>query len=184
MNKRLTFKSIMNILTRTSDRTVIQFYQLYRGPLLCYIFCRIRDFEEAEDMVQDIFVRLLTYEMKLDEKTVKSFLFTIARNMVIDYFRHFYTKKEKLSYLYDEMETTTARCADVEALYHETMRIYQSGKQQLSPKTRMVYELSFERDMSIDEISRNLSITYNTVECHLFLARRKVRNFVKRALVV
>ena len=174
----------MSTLTITPDRAVVRFYQLYRGPLLCYIFYRIRDFDEAEDMVQDIFVRLLTYELKLDEKTVKSFLFTIARNMVIDYLRHFYTKKEKLSYLYDEIEAATTHSADVETLYHETMQIYQSGKQQLSPKARKVYELSFEQNMTIDEISRNMSITYNTVECHLFLARKTVRNFVRQALAV
>lgn len=175
---------MMSTLTRTPNRAVIQFYELYRGPLLCYIYYRIRDFEDAEDMVQDVFVRLLTYELKLDESTVKSFLFTIARNLVIDYLRHFHTKKEKLSYLYDEMATATTHGADVEALYHETMQIYQSGKQQLSPKARRVYELSFEQNMTIDEISRNMSITYNTVECHLFLARKKVRNFVKQALAV
>lgn len=174
----------MSTLTRIPDRTVMQFYQLYRGPLLCYIYYRVHDFDDAEDMVQDIFVRLLTYEMGLDEKTIKSFLFTIARNMVVDYLRHFYTKKEKLSYMYDEMEMTTAQSADTDTLYHETMRIYQSGKQQLSPKARKVYELSFEQNMTIDEISRTLSITYNTVECHLFLARRKLRNFVKQALAV
>ncbi len=174
----------MNTLTRTPDKAITQYYQLYRGPLLCYFYYRIHDFEEAEDMVQDLFVRLLTYEMKLNETTVKSFLFTIARNMLIDHLRHLYTKREKLSYLFDEMEQATNYSADMETICHETMRIYQSGKQLLSPKARMVYEMSFERDMTIDEISRSMSVAYNTVECHLFLARKKVRNYIRQALAV
>ena len=56
---------MISTLTRTPDRAIIQFYELYRGPLLCYIYYRIRDFDDAEDMVQDVFVRLLTYELKL-----------------------------------------------------------------------------------------------------------------------
>lgn len=175
---------MMSTSTSTPEGAVIQFYRLYRGPLLCYIFYRIRSFEDAEDMVQDVFVRLLTQQMRLDENTIQSFLYTIARNLVVDYLRHFYTKKEKLSYLYEEQERATLHSADAEAIYHETMHIYQQGKQQLSPKARTVYELSFEQNLTIDEISRRLEVTYNTVECHLFLARRKVRNFVRQALAV
>ena len=64
-----------------------------------YITYRITHRYEAEDLTQDIFVRLLDYKQMLRPDTVKSFLVTIARNIVIDYIRRYYKKQEIDSYI-------------------------------------------------------------------------------------
>ncbi len=169
---------------KTSKDIIADSYQKYRGGLLCYIYYRIGDYEVAQDLTQDAFVRLLTYEMKLDANTMKSFLFTIASNLVIDYLRHSYMKREKLSYLYDETDPCASAGADSALNVHEALTVYQHGKETLTPRTRKVYEMSFEQNLSITEISERLEITYNTVECHLFMARKQVRAYVRKALAV
>ncbi len=75
--------------------------------ILTYITYRITHRYEAEDLTQDVFVRLLDYKQMLRPDTVKYFLFTIARNIVIDYIRRYYKKQEIDSYIYDTMSTST-----------------------------------------------------------------------------
>ena len=165
-----------------SNDIIEESYRKYRGGLLYYVYYRLGDYDLAQDLVQDVFVRLLNYEMKLDATTMKSFLFTIARNLVIDHLRRVYTRKEKLSYLFDEADPCSNIGADSRLNVHDVIHAYQHGKARLTPRARKVYEMSFEKNLSINEICRRLDITYNTVECHLFTARRQLREYVRNAL--
>ena len=99
--------SIMETITNTSDNTITNSYKEYHQVILTYITYRITHRYEAEDLTQDVFVRLLDYKQMLRPDTVKYFLFTIARNIVIDYIRRYYKKQEIDSYIYDTMSTFT-----------------------------------------------------------------------------
>lgn len=62
-----------------------QVVQLY-NPLLNYVKKRVRNMEDAEDLTQDVFLKLA----KSDEQQVnnlKSWVYTIARNTITDYYR-------------------------------------------------------------------------------------------------
>ena len=99
--------SIMETTANTSDNIITRSYEEYYQVILTYITYRITHRYEAEDLTQDVFVRLLDYKQMLRPDTVKYFLFTIARNIVIDYIRRYYKKQEIDSYIYDTMSTST-----------------------------------------------------------------------------
>ena len=86
----------METTANTSDNIITRSYEEYYQVILTYITYRITHRYEAEDLTQDVFVRLLDYKQMLRPDTVKYFLFTIARNIVIDYIRRYYKKQEKL----------------------------------------------------------------------------------------
>ena len=71
-----------------------------------YISYKLNGCLEAEDLVQDAFLRLLEYRSMLRPETIRSFLYTIVRNIVIDYLRHQYKKQEVLSSLQDEISNS------------------------------------------------------------------------------
>ena len=77
--------------TTTSDSTNFpDFYQKYRNLVLVFIMSRIPHKYEAEDLVQDVFIRLWENWTFVNKSTVWSLLFTIARNIVIDKIRRHY----------------------------------------------------------------------------------------------
>ena len=80
----------METTANTSDNIITRSYEEYYQVILTYITYRITHRYEAEDLTQDVFVRLLDYKQMLRPDTVKYFLFTIARNIVIDYIRRYY----------------------------------------------------------------------------------------------
>ena len=73
--------------TMTSTQLVADSYASYHRSVYLYIYYRINSKEEAEDLSQDVFLRLMDYKKMLRPDTVKYFIHTIARNLVNDYLR-------------------------------------------------------------------------------------------------
>ena len=65
----------------TSTHITVQFltevYVTYRPLVLRYITGKLNGCPEAEDLVQDAFLRLLEYRSMLRPETVRSFLYTL-----------------------------------------------------------------------------------------------------------
>ena len=56
--------SIMETITNTSDNIITNSYKEYHQVILTYITYRITHRYEAEDLAQEVFVRLLDYKHK------------------------------------------------------------------------------------------------------------------------
>ena len=82
-------------------------YREYHRPVFLYIYYKIGNREEAEDLSQDVFLRLMEYDQMICIDTVKSFIFTIARNLVNDFLRRYYRAQEMTSYMYEYAVTYT-----------------------------------------------------------------------------
>ena len=66
---------------------ISDYYALHRDELLAYASTRLGDTDEAEDLVQNAFLRILTTDKLLSEQTLPALVFTICRNLISDYFR-------------------------------------------------------------------------------------------------
>lgn len=64
-------------MANTFDDIITCSYKEYHQIILNYITYRITHRCEAEDLAQDVFVRLLDYKQMLRPDTVKYFLFTL-----------------------------------------------------------------------------------------------------------
>lgn len=69
-------------------------YRQFYSQLLTFIRSKIRSKEDAEDILQNVFIRVSTNINQLsDNQKLKAWLFTITRNAVIDYYRSSSVKK-------------------------------------------------------------------------------------------
>ena len=113
--------------------------------------------------------------------TVKYFLFTIARNIVTDYIRRYYKKQEIDSYLYDFTATSTNETEENIIVSH-LMEMEQMRLEAMPEQRRLVYALNRFEDKSSPEIATELNLSCRTVENHLFLGRRDMRNFFRSCI--
>ena len=74
----------------TSPQLIADSYERYHFSVYLYIYNKVNNKEEAEDLSQDVFVRLMDYKRMLHPDTVKFFIYTISRNLVNDYLRRYY----------------------------------------------------------------------------------------------
>ena len=153
----------------------------YKFQLLGYINHRINNPDDAEDLVQDTFVRLLECGKMLRDDTVKSFIFTIANNLVVDYLRRYYKKQEIASYMMGSA-ISVVRSVESDVIAGD-LRKHEVLKMSALPiQRKRIYYMSRFMDMSVDEISEKLSLSRRTVENHLFIGRKEVREYIRKCI--
>jgi RNA polymerase sigma factor (sigma-70 family) len=64
--------------------TEIELDRAFRGPLLAYFLKRVKNRNEAEDLTQEVFIRLLNHPDKNNGQTIDGYVFTIAANLLRD----------------------------------------------------------------------------------------------------
>lgn len=146
-----------------------------------FFYLRVKDRMEAEDLTQDLFIKLLDYDKLLRPETVKSFIFTIARNMVIDYYRHFYRRQDAEEYLLKQERNTSYEIE--QKIIVRDIENYESKRLSLFPSQRkMIYSLNRYKEYSVNEIAQEMSISKRTVENHLRLGRKEMREYLLKTL--
>lgn len=171
----------MKTATQPSDCIITRSYEEYHQSILNFIAYRITHRCEAEDLTQDVFMRLLDYKPMLHPETVKYFLYTIARNIVTDYLRRYYKKQEIDSYLYD---TASISSDETEAgiIANDLLAIEQNKLATLPAQRKLIYSLSRFDEKNAVEIADELHLSKRTVENHLLLGRREMRDFFRKCI--
>lgn len=156
-------------------------YKKYQRSVFLYIYYKIGNKEEAEDLVQDVFVRLMDYQQMLRVDTIKHFIFTISRNLLYDYFRHYYKRLEVTSYIYDQRETCTNETEE-QVIARDLLFLEKKKVAQLSEQRRKVYMMTRFENKTLPEVSRILNLSSRTVENHLFASRKMIREYMRQCI--
>ncbi|MCL4366316.1 sigma-70 family RNA polymerase sigma factor [Patescibacteria group bacterium] len=133
-------------------------YRLYFVPVFRYTYLRVQDKQEAEDIVQEVFMKVYkSVENYQDQgKNPLAYFFTIARNKVID----FYRRKKNISL--DEnlviVEQLESRKDNPEELFeqNENARIVNLAIQSLNDTQKEVVILKYINGFDNDQIAKIL----------------------------
>lgn len=171
----------MNTTTNNQRQLIADFYTAYNAELVNFATARLGNREESEDLVQEVFVKLMAFDGMINETTVKAFAFTIASNKIKDVlrrriFRH--RMEESTKYEMELQHSNVERVAE----YHETLSIVNRSIEKLSPACAKVYRMSFFEDMAASDIAETLNVSKRTVEAQLFSSRKQIRRMLKKAM--
>ncbi len=133
--------------------------------------------QEVEEVVQDTFVRAFA---SLDgfrgESSLRSWLFTIARNLVRDRVRS-RTSKYRVVPI-EESHAVTEHDALDAAVSDETERRLGDALERLSPMQREVFTLRVSEGLSYREIAAVVGSTEGAARVHYHNAMRSIREFI------
>lgn len=167
--------------TMTSPQLIADSYERYRSSVYLYIYRKVNNKEEAEDLSQDVFVRLMDYKQMLRPDTVKFFIYAISRNLVNDYLRRYYKKQEVTSYIYDVVKVAHDE-VESGVVANDLLACEKNRVALLPQQRRKIYVMSRFEDKSVTDISEELNLSRRTVENHLFIGRKEVREYLKRCI--
>ena len=165
----------------TSVQLIADSYTSSHRSVYLYICYRINNKEEAEDIAQDVFLRLMDYKQMLRPDTVKFFIYTISRNLVNDYLRRHYKKQEVNSYLYEHTVTYTNE-TESQVITNDLLACEKQKLFTLPLRRRKIYVMSRFEGKSASEISANLQLSPRTIENHLFISRKEIREYMKQCI--
>lgn len=160
-------------LSMNNYLTLTNYYITHRGELLAYVSSRLGNSVEAEDLVQNVFLRLLTSDKMMTDITLPALVYTTARNLIIDFYRrrnHFEAYEHYLKNT-DSTEDSTGSILSIRDITEQLER----GLARVPENCREIYRLHIYGGMKVSEISQRLGEGYKSVEHRLGIARKSVR---------
>ena len=162
------------------NQLISHYYSVHRNELLAYASTRLGDSDEAEDLVQNTYLRILTNDKLLTEQTLPSLVFTICRNLINDYFRRRAFRYEYTHYIQrDGNEYCSMESGFFAADIIESM---ERGLARIPANCREIYKMHILGGMRVSDISQQTGEKYKTVENRLGQARRHMRNYLRAAV--
>lgn len=150
---------------------------IYRNKVFSHALTYVKSYEEAEELTQDIFLKVWSSRHRLPEvEQFKNYLFILGRNQLVSAIR----KKV--------MDTTGEGNDDIaedlllpDRQYElkETYHVIMQGVERLPPQQKAVFTLSRIEQLSHEEIGERLGISKRTVKFHLVLALNSLREFLR-----
>ncbi len=145
----------MNTMTEKEE-----LYREYRDKVRGYVFSKLRDTKDAEDLVSDVFLKICekynTFDA--DRASVSTWIYTITRNTVTDYLRKDRTYSELPEDLPDGDEIDQA------LLRKETLEALGKALGGLDGRSRALIILKYYRKMSLKDIASRMDISYAYVK--------------------
>ena len=153
-----------------SSLTVEQLYDLYATDILRFSYFYLGDRQKAEDVTQDVFIRLITNHPVLEPGHEKSWLLKVALNRCRDHWRSSWVRRMVLGHPAFELfpaPDQIGSLSDQAALAEAVNRLPQEFKE--------VVLLFYYQNFSVSEIASLLSIAEGTVSSRLNRARSRLK---------
>ena len=174
-----TFHELI-VRAKAGDRSAFDaLYRTYMTPVYRYVYIRLRSREDAEDIVQETFMRayrtLDRYEA--NGETFLPYLFTIARNLLINHTK----KKRPAPMMHEEIDrhAGSASASDV-ADSREQSEMIVRAMEALSETEKEVIELKFFGERTYVEIAAILGKREDAVRQRVARALKKLRGQLGR----
>lgn len=161
---------LMKRIKARDEEALSELYDLYKRLLFGMVISIVKKREEAEDVLQEIFVKIWNKAESFDEErgNVYSWIVTLARNKAIDRIRSKgYKTQQKQSVSiheplfslegdkHDPMETT---------IFSDRAELVKRALEQIPEKQSEVIKIAYYRGMTQREISDHLDIPLGTVK--------------------
>lgn len=140
----------------------------YHDSLISFLRQRLRVPEDALDVAQETYIRLLQYQNSTQVRSPSSMLFRIAINVANDLGRADKARHVADQCPVEELELVSEQpSAERELSAAEDLALIREAIAGLPPKCRQVFLLSRVRRMTYPEIARHCGISVKMVEKHI-----------------
>ncbi|MCA0970306.1 RNA polymerase sigma factor SigX [Halobacillus litoralis] len=147
-----------------------ELYDHYHQDLFQYIIYMVKDRNLAEDLVQDVYMKVLkSYDSFDGRSSEKTWLFSIARHVTIDYFRKQKRKRKRILDFFDwgekgeELRDQARMPEEVAVLNDEMQQVYRA-LDDCTLDQRSVIILRYIQGMSIQEAAEVLEWSESKVK--------------------
>lgn len=149
--------------------TISEIWKSYNRDLHLFIISKVKDLTIADDLLQETFIKIHTKLNTLqDEAKIKPWIFTIARNTVMDYFR---THKHIIPL--GEIENFDNEQEDI-LLDHSIEDCLRNIMIQLPKKYREPLFLHDIKGMKQADISKQLQLPLSTIKSQIQRGRKQI----------
>ena len=146
--------------------------KLHSDKLYGFALGFLRNEEDANDIVQDVFEKLWIHRKSIEFGKAKSWMFTCAHNAMLNFLR----KKQRIQLMCDEkLPESLPRTINL----FESNEVVNRAVSILPPVQKSVILLRDLEGYSYEEIGKILELSDSQVKVYLFRARNKIKKQLK-----
>lgn len=148
-------------------------YAEFKEKVARYVHGKIANIHDAEDIVSDVFVKVLNRISEFDENkaSLSTWIYTITRNTVTDYFR---TKKQ-ICELPEEI--SDEQSVDGKILKEETLKRLADALEMLSEQEQDIIVLHYYSEKTLKDIAVMMNISYRYAKMLHANGLKRLREF-------
>jgi RNA polymerase sigma-70 factor (ECF subfamily) len=180
-------QTTQQLVLRSKAGDLAAFDQLIRGCQSYAYSIAVRllcDEDEAEDVVQQSFIRVWKHIERFDQrKRFTTWFYKIVTNLCLDRLKATRRRSEVFSPL--DLNNDVDAVADEQSLdqiqaNEEMIRLVKALTGRLPAKQKLVFVLRDLEDLPVDEVSEITGLSVGSIKVNLHYARRAIRNLLER----
>jgi RNA polymerase sigma-70 factor (ECF subfamily) len=158
-----------------------ELYDRYNEQVFRYVWARIYDRNSAEDLTGEVFVRMVANIPKYRPTSTPflAWLYRIAHNLVIDYYRKEENKRELHLDQVDQLLVDTNNPADAteDKMFYNRLK---NALLEINPTWQEVITLRFLMGMSLQEVAMTLGKSVGAVKVAQHRGLKELREVLQR----
>lgn len=159
-------------------------FKQYREILFKHAFYVVRDMDEAEDVIQEVFTTLWEKRASIPiDAKLSSFLYRMTRNRVLNKLSHQKVMDNYIQHVLIEQSEQPSN-SDLDLIGKELAAIIESEINKLPTRMREVFNLSRNEGLSHKEIAELLQISEGTSKLQVSKALAILRQRVLKAVII
>lgn len=168
-------KELIERAVNGEESAYLKILNLYKGRIFSYILRLVKNYDDAEELTFDTFIKFFKSLKSFDtSKSLSSWLFKIAHNLVVDFFR-----RNTIEYEYlDERYSISDNLAEKIEAQKRVERL-EKALGQLIPIDREIIILFHREALSYQEISNILKLPVSTIKTRLHRARKRLKKLLE-----
>ncbi|GAA4312982.1 RNA polymerase sigma-70 factor [Mucilaginibacter gynuensis] len=176
-------QELLKLLAGGNQEVFAQIYDKYWQKLFAYAYNLMKDTDQCEDLIQDVFISLWERRETLRIENLKAYLFSSVRYSVYRVNKQQGTRGS-LSLTNDfELADIKASAADDSVISAELQLAYEQLLDKMPPQRKRVFQMRHEDNLTTNVIAEKLQIAQKTVQNHLVNSYQQIQSLITTVLV-
>lgn len=148
-------------------------YNAYQGKLFAYCLKFTKSASDAEEVVQQAFVRLWEFRHNIDaNRPLDPYIYRIARNCAFDYLK----EVAQAARLKDDLRAAQRTASyQAEPSSDQYVALAQQAISTLPEKRQLIFRMSYDDNMTYQQIAEVLQLSVHTVKSQMVKATKALR---------
>lgn len=179
MEKTYREKEWLRQVAEGSEAAFKSLFDEYWDHIYTVAICLTKSVELAEDMVQEIFLKIWIKREQLTEvDQFGDYLFIVARNHIYNALKKEH-KEHRLRQPVLEWFEGHRESPEQQLLFKESSQLIQQAIARLTPQQQAIYKMTREQGLSHEQVARELNISQNTVRNHIVNSLKIMREYLR-----
>jgi RNA polymerase sigma factor, sigma-70 family/RNA polymerase sigma-70 factor, Bacteroides expansion family 1 len=171
--------TLLNSLSQGNELSFFALYEKYSHALFSTVFRMVKDKQVSEEIVQDVFLTVWQKRSTIDpNRNFKAWIFTIARNNVISWYRKLAKEASIQENLYQHFEQLYVMDKEGD-IQEQQAALLERALDTLSERRKEIFVLCKLEQKSYEEVAEKLNISVSTVSNAMVKSNQHIRQFVQ-----